>query len=258
MIRQDYTLDNLKSIFHDQDAVVSATSVFTIDLQTTILDAAKATGIKRFILNEYANSPIYQTGLPELMIYREVKDRVRDYAQRLADDSANAGASKFTWTAIATGNLIDLSLRKYPIFGFDLQNRTARLVDDGSEPFTATTLRDIGVAVRGILLHPEETANRYVHIRSIYTTQRDILDAFEAAIGQKWPVSYVASKDLLEGGRRGFAAGERKGMLDLLIAQLFEKGGNRSVVVPAEKSDNGLLGIEEKTVSIIVEEVLQS
>lgn len=257
VIRQDYTIDNLRSVFHDQDAVVSATSVFTIDLQTTILDAAKAAGIKRFILNEYANSPIYQTGLPELMIYREVKDRVREYAQRLSDESVGAEGDKFTWTAIATGNLIDLSLRKYPIFGFDLQARTARLVDDGDEPFTATTLRDIGVAVRGILSHPEETMNRYAHIRSTYTTQREILDAFEAATGEKWPVSYVSSKDLLESGRKGFAAGDRKGMLDLLIAQLFEKGANRSVVVPAEKSDNELLGVEEKPISVIVEEILR-
>lgn len=191
------------------------------------------------------------------MIYREAKDRVREYAQRLSDDSTSASGSKFSWTAIATGNLIDLSLRRYPIFGFDLQSRTARFVDDGSEPFTATTLRDIGIAVRGILLHPDKIASRYVHIRSTYTTQREILAAFEAATDGKWPVSHVSSKDLLENERKAFAAGERNGMLDLLIAQLFEKGGNRSVVVPAEKSDNELLGVEEKPVSIIVQEVLR-
>lgn len=178
---------------------------------------------------------------------------MREYAQKLADESNGT----FTWTAIATGNLIDLSLRKYPIFGFDLANRTARLVDDGDEPFTATTLRDIGVAVRGILVHPQETANRYVHIRSTCTTQKDILAALEVATDQKWPVSYVSSKDLIESGRKGPAAGDRKGMLDLLIAQLFEKGAGRSVVVSVENCDNGLVGVEEKPVERIVEDVLR-
>lgn len=226
-------------------------------MQTAILDAAKAAGVKRFILNEFANSPIYQTGLPELMPYREVKDRVQKHAQKLAVESVLDEGPIFSWTGIVTGNLTDLSLRKYPIFGFDLQNRTARLVDDGTEPFTGTILRDIGIAVKGVLLHPEETKNRYVHIRSVCSSQKDIMEAFEAATGEKWPVTYVSSKDLLENGRKEFAAGNRKGMLDLLVAQLFEKGANRSVVVPQQLSDNRLVGVEEKPIDVIVREVLQ-
>lgn len=258
VVRLDYTFDNLQSAFEGQDAVVSATSVFTIDLQTVILDAAKAAGVKRFILNEFANSPVYQTGLPELMPFRDVKNRVQKHAQKLAEESGISGEPPFTWTGIVTGNLTDLSLRKYPIFGFDLQKRSARLVDDGSEPFTGTTLTDIGVAVRGVLLHPHETANRFVHVRSTCSTQKEILSVFETATGEEWPVSYISSKDLIENGRKAFAAGERQGMLDLLVAQLFQKGGNRSIVVSLDKSDNELLGVKEKPIAVIVEEVLRS
>lgn len=253
-----YTFNDLKVAFVDQDTVISATSVFTIDLQTMILDAARAANVKRFILNEYANSPVYQTGLPELMPYRIAKDRICEHAQRLSGESKEGGSETFTWTGIATGNLTDLSLLKYPIFGSDLVNRTARLVDDGSEQFTGTTLRDIGVAVQGVLLHPAETKNRYVHVRSLCSSQREILAVFREATGENWPVTYVSSEELLTGGRKAFAAGDRKGMLDLLIAQLFEKGGNRSVVVARENSDNELLGVEEKPASVIVEEVLKA
>lgn len=258
IVRLDYTFDNLERAFEGQDAVVSTTSVFTIDLQITILDAARAAGVKRFILNEFANSPVYQTGLPELMPYRQAKDRVQQYAQKLVDESASTDGPNFTWTGIVTGNLTDLSLQKYPIFGFDLQKRTARLVDDGTEPFTGTTLRDIGVATKGVLLHPDETANRYVHVRSVCSTQKDILTAFETATGEAWPATYISSKNLLENGRKTFAAGKRQGMLDLLIAQLFQKGANRSIVVTREKSDNELLGVVEKPIDDIVREVLQS
>lgn len=259
LIRLDYTFDSLRDAFRNQDAVISATSVFTIDIQTTILDAAKAAGVKRFILNEFANSPVFQTGLPELMPYREVKDRVRQHAQKLSDESsssADSGEPSFTWTGIATGNLTDLSLKKYPIFGFDLQNRMARLVDDGLEPFTGTTLHDIGIAVRGVLLHPSETANRYVHVRSLHSTQSGMLNALETATGAAWPVTHVSSRELLENGRREFVAGNRKGMLDLLVAQLFERGAGRSVVVSEEECDNALVGVQEKPVDVIVRDVL--
>lgn len=258
VIRGDYTLETLKSAFQGQDAVISATSVFTIEtIQEIILEAARATGVQRVVLNEFADSPIYQDGLPELMVYRRVKDKVREHAQRLSDESVNSdGSRSFTWSAVATGNLIDLSLKKYPIFGFDIQNRTARLVDNGVELITATTLRDIGIAVRGILLHPKETANRYIHVRSTCTSQSEILQAFRDATKEEWTVTHASSSSLLENGRKAFAAGERKGMLDLLVAQLFEKGANRSIVVPTEKSDNGLVGVQERPVIDIVRDVL--
>lgn len=104
MKRADLTnIEELKSALQHQDAVVCchAGNSAAILSQLTIIDAAEAVGVKRIILNEFANSP-EQEGVPELEWARKDKRRVRAYAQERA--AANAG---FSWTGIATWNFID-------------------------------------------------------------------------------------------------------------------------------------------------------
>ncbi len=231
--------------------MVCATSVQSIELQKDIIEAAQKAGVKRFILNEYANSPTNQTFLPELESFRTVKLQMVEQAKALA-----AVNPEFTWSALATGNFIDYSLEKYPAFGFDLAKKRARLIDDGTEPISATTLEDIGVAVRGILRRPEMTANQYLHIRSTEASQKQILEALEGITGQEWEVKYEDSRELYEKGKEMFAGGDRAGMLNLLVVQLFAKGASRSIVVSKEESDNELLGVREKDVEEVVRAVL--
>ena len=239
------------SAFEGQDAVVCATSVQSIALQKDIIEAAEKAGVKRFVLNEYANSPTNQTFLSELESFRTVKLQMVEQVKVLA-----AANPSFTWSALATGNFIDYSLKKYPAFGFDLEKRTARLIDDGTEPISATTLEDIAVAVRSILQKPEQTANKYLHIRSTEVSQKQILEALEELTGQKWNVEYQDSQDLFEKGKDMFARGNRAGMLNLLVVQLFAKGAGRSIVVSRDRSDNELLGVREKDVKEVVRTVL--
>ena len=223
----------------------------SIAAQKEIIEAAERAGVKRFVLNEYANSPTNQTFLSELEQFRTTKKEMVALAESLA--AANPG---FTWSALATGNFIDYSLKKYPAFGFDIAKKTARLIDDGTEPISASTLEDIGIAVRGMLRRPEDTANKYLHIRSTETTQMMILEAMQEVTGTKWEVTYEDSQELYEKGKAMFEKEDRAGMLHLLVVQLFAKGAGRSIVVKRESSDNELLGVREKHVREIVEDIL--
>jgi len=251
VVRTEYSHDNLVQLWRGFDAVVSATGVQTFDQQAEWIKAAHEAGVKRFILNDYANSIENQRGVPELEQFRDAKRDCLALAKQLAAEDDN-----FSWSALATGNFIDLSLKKYPIFGFEIPLRKARLVDDGTERLSAVTVADIGKAVRGILRQPEETKNRYLHIRSVETCQKEILAALQDQTGAEWEVRYEKSSEMYERGKAAFKAGERSGMLDLLVTQLFQKGSNRSIVVSREKSDNELLGVEEKSISVIVRDVL--
>ena len=219
-----------------------------------MIEAAVKAGVQRFILNEYANSYTNQLGLlSEMERFRDVKRDVLAFAQQKADESRG----RFSWSALATGNMLDLSLERYgPVIGIDIARRKARLVDGGRERFTAVVMRDIGVAVRGILRRSELTKDRFCHVRSVETCQREVLEICEEMVGGDWIVEDVDGEELYKMGKERFDRGERSGMLDLLVVQLFQKGKGRSIVVDREGSDNELLGVVEKSVREIVEGVL--
>lgn len=216
-----------------------------------MIEAAVNAGVRRFILNEFANS-YDQPGLPELEPFRTPKQNILELAKSKAAESNGA----FSWSALATGNFLDYALIKYPQIGIDIRKRTARLIDEGNEPFSATVLQDIGVAVRGMLKEPDKTENRVCHVRSVETSQRKILDACEQALGETFQVEYVDGEELYRDGKAAFAGGERSGMVNILVVQLFQKNKNRSIVVKREHSDNHLLGVVEKSTDDVVRDVL--
>jgi len=220
-----------------------------------MIRAAVSAGVPRFILNEFANSPITQTGLPETAPFRKPRLDVLQVAKAAADE--NPG---FSWTGLAVGNILDLSLLKFPQFGIDIRRHEVKYTDDGTEPITAVTLPDIGVAVRGILRSPEGTRNRYCHVRSVETDQSSLVQALEEQQGVEYSVSRESSDVLYARGKEQYSKGERSGFHDLLVVQLFGKvpGKGGSVLAGKEESDNELLGVREKGVGEVVEGVLRT
>ncbi len=141
--------------------------------------------------------------------------------------------------------------------GFDIAQRSAVIYDAGSERFTGTTLEGIGQAVVGVLLRPDETANRFVKVLSIRTCQNELLEAFQSATGTRWDVRRSSTKVLMESGRTKFQAGVGGWILDLIVAQLFDEGEARCVVAPSrEDSDADLLGVAEETPRDVVGKAL--
>lgn len=253
LVRVEFTLENLVNVFHGHDAVVHASGIAGLSTQKIMIEAAVQAGVQRFVLNEFANSPTNQVGLPELEPFRVMKKEFLQLAERKATENPN-----FSWSALATGNFLDFSLSRFPQFGIDVANKRARLVDGGLERFSAVVLEDIGIAVRGILRRPEETKNRFCHIRSVETCQREILDVCEEATGVGWTVEDINGVQMYERGKQAWARGEVSGRFDLLVVQLFQKGMGRSIVVGRDQSDNALLDVREKDAKGIVEDVLRS
>ena len=148
------------------------------------------------------------------------------------------------------------ALKKFPTLGFDVANRTATIYDSGTERFTGTTMNGIARAVVGVLRHPQTTANRHLLVRSVETCQNELLAAFEEVTGQKWPVVHETTEDLFVRGREKLDKGDRGWVLDLIVAQLLEEGKGRSIVVAADKADNGLLGMPEENVLDMVRGIM--
>ncbi|KAF4970990.1 hypothetical protein FSARC_2093 [Fusarium sarcochroum] len=253
VIRTEYTLDALTKVLADQDAVVCVVGPPGISLQATMVDAAQAAGVKRFITDDFGWGPDF-TSFPEFEPFRLKRavgvDRAKEHV------SANPA---FSWTAIASGNPIDWALKRFPPMGFDIKNRSAIIYDSGKEYFTGTTLQGIGQSVVGVLQHPDKTANRHVSVMSIKVCQNELLEAFQSGTGSQWDIQRSTTRELIDGARKKNENGEGGWILDLAIAQLYEDGKARCLVAPTrEESDSDLLEIPEETPQSLVSFILAS
>ena len=135
-----------------------------------------------------------------------------------------------------------------PSLGFSVPRRTARIVDSGDEPVTCSTGKAIGIAAAGILLHVEETANRFLKVRSVKFTQNQCLAALEEATDSKWHVSRISTPELrVSKAEKDEEKRFQEAFLDVLAMQLFEDGTGRGLITPHE-NDNDLLGVREENV----------
>ncbi|KAI0837558.1 NAD(P)-binding protein [Hypoxylon sp. FL0890] len=252
VIRTAYTVERLTAALAGQDAVVCAVGPAGISTQVAMIDAAESAGVKRFIVDDFGWGPNFRS-LPEFGEIGAQRRVAWDHAKKVSD--ANP---KFTWTGVSIGNPIDWAIKRFPLMGFDVKQRSAIIYDDGTEEFTGTTLEGIGQAVVGVLKHPEETANRFVKARSIQTCQNQLLDAFQQITGQSWEIKRGSAKDLLESGRKKHQAGVGGWILELVVYQLFEPGEARCIVASKEESDAELLEMKEETSKDIARKVLDT
>ncbi|KAF4446192.1 hypothetical protein F53441_10168 [Fusarium austroafricanum] len=253
VIRTEYTLDALTKVLAGQDAVVCVVGPAGVSLQATMIDAAQAAGVKRFIVDDFGWGPDFRN-YPEFEAVRAQRlvgtDRAKEHA---------AANPCFTWTGIASGNPIDWALKRFPTMGFDLIKQSAIIYDKGEEHFTGTTLEGIGQSVVGVLQHPDETANRTVRVMSIKTCQNELLEAFQKGTGSKWDIQRSTTHELIDGARKKHQNGQGGWILELAVAQLFEDGKARSLVAPTwEESDSGLLGLQKETPESLVAGILAS
>jgi hypothetical protein len=143
------------------------------------------------------------------------------------------------------------------VLGFDLANKTATLWDGGSNAFSATNEDDVGNAVVSILTHPTETANQYLYVATVTTTQKAILSSLEAQTGQKWKVEDVKSEAQVALGRQKMSEGDFSGVL--LLVQAAGLGcipGTRANYAIEERLANPILGLPEGSVDGTVKKAL--
>ncbi|RHZ58380.1 uncharacterized protein CDV56_102937 [Aspergillus thermomutatus] len=253
VIRTTYTLENLTSALAGQDAAVCVVGPGGIGAQVTMIDAAEAAGVKRFIVDDFGWG-VNPKSSPEFDAIQAHRRAGWDHAKAKADSNPD-----FTYTGISTGNPIDWALKRFPLMVFDVVRCSAIIYDSGTEQFTGTTLEGIGQSVVGVLQHPDRTANRFVKAQSIITCQNELLQAFQSVTGKQWEVQRASTHTLMEDGKRKFQESVSGWVLDLVVAQLFDEGQSRCLIAPSrEESDADLLGIAEETAEQVVAKALAS
>ncbi|KAJ5978195.1 hypothetical protein N7501_001537 [Penicillium viridicatum] len=164
----DYeSLDSLKAALSGQDAVVSTLNVGAVPLTThlRLIDAAAATGVKRFIPSEYGcdtKNPL--TG--RLPVFGD-KIGVHEHLKNVAQQSG------LSYSVLITGPFLDWGLEH----GFVLNLAgPAALYDGGDRRISTTTLAGIGKGIVGILNNLEATKNSTLYINEARITQNELLE----------------------------------------------------------------------------------
>jgi len=241
-IETDFSPSSLVAAFENQDAVVSILGYDGVPEQIKMIDAAEEAGVKRFIPSEFGWSRDIPM-LPELAGRFKPKEEAFKYLVR------KCSTGPMTWSAIASGAFIEWGLLKMPSLGFVLPKQTARIYDSGNEPWTGTTGKAVGTAVANLLLHPEETANRFLKITSFKITQNQLLAALEEVTKSKWEFETISTQVLKEERPELMKQKRFQEMtLGVIAQQLFEDGAERGITVEVGDSDNELLGVEEEDI----------
>ncbi|KAI9776757.1 MAG: hypothetical protein M1839_009401 [Geoglossum umbratile] len=252
VVRTPYTVDELTKVLAGQDAVVCVVGPAGITHQVAMVNAAEAAGVKRFVLDDFGWGPDIR-GLSEFDSIHAQRRAGWNRAKVLADSNP-----QFTYTGVTIGNPIDWALNRFPLMGFNIAQRSAIIYDTGTEQFTGTTLEGIGQAVLSVLQQPDKTVNRFMKVRSIQTCQNELLEAFQSATGTQWDIQRSTTEVLMASGRSKNQRGVSGWVLELVVAQLYDKGEGRCSVAPSrEASDADLLGVVEETPQGVVAKIMK-
>ena len=213
------------------DAVVSLINQQQLEAEMAIIQAAVAAGVQRILPSAFAmgTERPEARALPTL----QVKVTAEDYLR------AQAGEGATTYTSINTSVFLDWALDIGVLV--NLRGGATPLFNGGHVQLSATLLDDIGKAVVGVLLHPEETKNRTVYVRSAVLTQNQLLAYAKAAAPDKeFPTIPLDANAVEKQAWERYHGGDRS--RDTLRAFVVGYGFGKGLA-HFQPVDNELLGI---------------
>ncbi|KAK3388603.1 hypothetical protein B0T20DRAFT_511262 [Sordaria brevicollis] len=238
---------SLQSAFQGQDAVVSVVATAAVQTQKTIIDAAIAAGVKRFIPSEFGVHT-RKPGIEKTRIGELLKGK-RDVVDYLI-----ANEDKISWTGLSTGFFFDPAI-KNSLLDISPSTATATLIDSGTEPWHASLRSHIGRAVSEILRHPDITKNQYLATASFNVSQKQLLEIIEELTGKKFEVSHVNSKDIYQQGEEKLAKGDYSAFVNFLKVHFEADGAGNAL--KEEESANEKLGLQTEDVKAVVRVLLE-
>ncbi|KEF52880.1 uncharacterized protein A1O9_11298 [Exophiala aquamarina CBS 119918] len=251
VITADYdSEDDLVRAFKGQDAIVSAVGGAGFTQQKGFVIAAIKAGVKRFVPSEYSTNT-RSDAVRSLVPLFEAKQEILTLLHEKE-------STKFSWTGLATGPLLDWGLQS-GFLGFEIASKKAKIWDNGDIVFSATNQDEIATAVISILQHPVETANKYLYVQTAAVSQIDILKSLEAATGQDWEVERVKTEELVGLGKQLVASGDFTGNFLLVQASVWGNGsGLRQNFSVDESLANSMLGVRQGELDETVKRVVNA
>lgn len=164
--------------------VISALAPLSLDVQKSLIDAALAAGVKRFIPRYFEadmTNPLNRKVPPFLG-----KVLTAEYLESLVE--SNPGLTNtYAYSNLFFNWCIDVGLTMI------VRDHIATLFDGDNVPVSMTTLATIGKAMVGIINHLDATKNRAVYLHDGAFTQIQSFNLFKETDGQGWETEEVSS-----------------------------------------------------------------
>lgn len=242
---------SLQEAFQGRDAVVVAFPLGDLQAHIRIAEAAAAAGVSRIIPADYGGSDSSSARPQELVPLFRNKTIVRERIQELT-----AQNPKFSWTSIVNGAFFDWGLRE-KFLHFDLQAKTADILDGGEIRCSMSTLARVAEAVVKVLQQAddERTRNRMLFVQSFCVTQNNVLEALRGATpGAEWKVKEWNTEDFIKEHTEKVAAGHPEAIEDVV----FALGILDSNWEGRDDFAMDLLGLQNEDLKTVVEQVVKS
>lgn len=193
---------NLVEALKGQDALIITMAVTAPkDQEVKLLEAAAEAGVPWVLPNEWGFDTTNRTLVHDSFVGID-KQKNQALVEQLG---------KSSWIAVATGFWYEWSVAIPNAFGFDFDNRTVTLFDEGETKICTSTWPQVGRAVAALLslkIQPEgdddksvclsKFRNGYVFVNSFLVNQEDILESILRVTKtdrSEWKVAKEPSKE---------------------------------------------------------------
>ncbi|KAL4955765.1 hypothetical protein BDW69DRAFT_204157 [Aspergillus filifer] len=233
-----------------QTLIITLSPTAPQNTHSTLVQAAAKAGVEYIIPNSYGPD-INDESFGRDILLGPVAKSQRDEIEMLG----------MKWVSIVCGFWYEYSLAGGDSrFGFDFENHSLTLYDDGKTRISTSTLDLVGDAVARLLSLPvspgDEDAedkenltlarfvNKPVYIQSFCLSQREMFEAVKRVTGttnNDWKISYENSKKRYADGLAMVKKGDMAGFSKLLYARAFWADESADL---SGKVQNGLLGLD--------------
>jgi hypothetical protein len=245
--KSDFTPKSLEEVFAGQDLVISTMSGGDVELQTCIIDATVAAGVKRFIPHEFGHDTLntrIQARIPKYAGRAKVLEHLRNIASKATHD--------FNYIGIATGYTVDSNLISGAM-GFDMQWHSATIHGIGTEPFAASSLERIGHVVVSVIQHWDQIKSHYIYAAGVVASANEVLRCAEQATGHEFTVGNHDVEDSVREGQSRIDRGFPDAGMALLERSILYDEQLDAVAPFKSHSANELLGLPKEFVKDVVE-----
>ncbi|KAF1818253.1 NAD(P)-binding protein [Dissoconium aciculare CBS 342.82] len=216
--------ESLVAALKGQDALIITLGVTAPhDQQRRLLRAAAEAKVPWVLPNEWS---------PDTEDEGVVRD-VRAFTDRPKIREEIAAEGKLAYISVTTGFWYEWSVPIPSAFGFDIDNRTATLFDEGETPISVSTWPQIGRAVAALLSLPsdklEAYRNKQVYINSFTITQKEMLASLQRVTGTSesdWTIIKQSVTERYSQGQVELGKGDRVGFVKMMYSRIFFPDGN--------------------------------